>query len=80
MINRKEWVKLGAEWAEEPTTTREELIDWLCYNDTNGCYTDEDCDAEGLPRLTLETARDQVLTTVEDEQNAMDRREIDEQA
>ena len=29
-----------------PTSTREELIDWLCNVDRNGVWTDEDCRAE----------------------------------
>lgn len=43
----------------EPTidwNDRESLIAWLTWNDRNGCYTDEDCDCEGLPRLSLESA------------------------
>lgn len=37
-------------------TVREILIAWFCWNDANGCYTDEDCDNEGCLRLTEETA------------------------
>lgn len=37
-------------------STRETLISWLGWNDRNGCYTDADCDAEGMDRLTVETA------------------------
>lgn len=35
---------------------RQNLINWLVWNDPNGCYTDADCDLEGLPRLTLISA------------------------
>ena len=37
--------------------TREQIIDWLCWNDRNGCYSDSDAELEGLGHLTLETAR-----------------------
>ena len=37
---------------------RQELIDWLEWNDPNGCYSDEDCDLEGLPRLTAGQLQD----------------------
>ena len=33
---------------------RRDLMRWLCWNDPNGCYTDEDCDTEDVPRLTVE--------------------------
>lgn len=36
--------------------SRESVINWLCWNDPNGDYTDEASDREGLPRLTLEEA------------------------
>jgi hypothetical protein len=35
----------------------ESLRAWLLWNDPNGCYTDDECDAEGLPRLTLAEAQ-----------------------
>ena len=35
---------------------RQALLKALSENDANGCYTDEDCDAEGLPRLTYDQA------------------------
>ena len=37
--------------------TREQVIEWLAWNDANGVYTDEDSEAEGLDPLTLEQAR-----------------------
>jgi hypothetical protein len=37
--------------------TREQLIEWLVWNDGNGVYTDEDSIAEGYGQLTLEAAR-----------------------
>jgi hypothetical protein len=36
--------------------SRESLINWLVWNDPNGCYTDTDSINEDLPILTLETA------------------------
>jgi len=44
--------------------TRGELISWLCWNDPNGCYTDEECDAEGIPRLTVETAKTLIVDQI----------------
>jgi hypothetical protein len=41
--------------------SREECIKFLCWNDPNGSYTDQHCDADNLPRLTDETAREAVL-------------------
>ena len=36
---------------------RESLIYWLCFNDRNGIYSDEDCRAEGQRPLTEDEAR-----------------------
>lgn len=36
---------------------RESIIAWLAWNDGNATVTDEDSDAEGQDRLTLEDAR-----------------------
>jgi hypothetical protein len=35
---------------------REELIEWLCANDLNGVYRDEDSIREGMDVLTYEEA------------------------
>ncbi|MCE9555406.1 MAG: hypothetical protein K8T91_18810 [Planctomycetes bacterium] len=37
--------------------SRDEIIEWLCWNDPNGCYTDKDSSAEGYPPLTRERAQ-----------------------
>lgn len=37
--------------------SRQQLIDWLRWNDPNGMYTDEDSATEGRPPLTLAAAR-----------------------
>ena len=37
--------------------TREQAIKWLCWNDPNGIYTDEDSEAEGLQPITLQEAK-----------------------
>jgi hypothetical protein len=37
--------------------SREQIIEWLVWNDGNGIYTDEDSQLEGYSLLTLETAR-----------------------
>jgi hypothetical protein len=36
--------------------TREQLIEWLCWNDRNGIYTDEDCEEEGIDPMSREYA------------------------
>jgi len=38
--------------------TRNDVINWLCWNDRNGCYRDDDAITEGYDPLTLEQARD----------------------
>ena len=38
--------------------TRNDVINWLCWNDRNGCYRDDDAIAEGQDPLTLEQARE----------------------
>lgn len=35
---------------------REKIINFLQWNDRNGCYTDENCDIEGVERMTYEDA------------------------
>jgi|APSaa5957512493_1039668.scaffolds.fasta_scaffold238967_2 hypothetical protein len=35
---------------------RESLINWLVWNDSNGCYSDADSINEDMPILSLETA------------------------
>ncbi|KAE8546188.1 hypothetical protein [Marinobacter nauticus] len=47
--------------------TRQQVIDWLTWNDHNGVYTDEDCINEGLPVLTLEQAREIMRNQLESE-------------
>ena len=37
--------------------SREELIEDLACNDSNGCYRDADCEAEGMPILSFDAAR-----------------------
>ena len=32
------------------------IIGFLQWNDHNGCYTDENCDSEDVPRMTYEEA------------------------
>jgi hypothetical protein len=39
------------------TGTREQVIQWLNWNDPNGIYTDAGSEAEGYPPITLEQAR-----------------------
>jgi hypothetical protein len=35
---------------------REQLIEWLCWNDPNGVYRDEDSIREGMDVLSFEEA------------------------
>jgi len=37
---------------------REQLIDWLCWNDPNGVYRDEDSIREGMEILSYQEALD----------------------
>lgn len=37
--------------------SRDEIIRWLCWNDPNGCYSDDDSKSEGLPILSLGQAQ-----------------------
>ena len=32
------------------------ITEFLQWNDRNGCYTDENCDSEDVPRMTYEEA------------------------
>ena len=41
---------------KEMRMNREELIEWLCTNDPNGVYRDEDSIIEGMDVLTYEEA------------------------
>jgi hypothetical protein len=33
------------------------IIRWLVWNDRNGCYTDAECESEGLEPISLDDAR-----------------------
>ena len=39
------------------TGTREQVLQLLADNDSNGCYTDADCDLERLPHIPDAIAR-----------------------
>ena len=45
--------------------TREQVIAWLAWNDSNGVYTDQDSIDEGLEPLTIEQARDIMRSQME---------------
>ena len=45
--------------------TREQLIEWLKWNDPNGIYSDSACADEEIAPLTLETARETMRRQVE---------------
>jgi len=36
---------------------RDAIIAWLCWNDPNGAYTDEDCEDEGLRPMPVDLAQ-----------------------
>lgn len=44
--------------------SREEIIEWLVWNDGNDVYTDEDSAAEGYEPLTLESARKTMMAII----------------
>ena len=44
--------------------SREFCIQWLASNDRNGCYTDDDMEAEGWEPMTLNNARALLIATV----------------
>jgi len=46
--------------------SRELIIDWLQWNDPNGCYSDIESDSEGFPRMTLDDARRSMLVRLEE--------------
>lgn len=46
--------------------TREQLIEWLVSNDSNGTYTDESSRGEGLEPLTKEQALQIALAQLEE--------------
>ena len=45
---------------------REQVIEWLCWNDRIGAYTDEDSEHYGLEPLDFETAAELMRSQVED--------------
>jgi len=53
-------------WADLQRADRGQLITWLCMNDRNGCYTDEDTRLEGFEPLTRETALELIADALED--------------
>lgn len=44
--------------------TREELIGYLVWNDSNGIWSDEDTSEEGIPKTSLAAARDAVFQSL----------------
>jgi len=41
------------------------LIAWLEANDRNGCYSDDDCIAEGFPIMTIAEAMESITLQLE---------------
>ncbi len=48
------------------TWTRHDMIDWLCWNDPNGIWTDEDMRREDMDPMSEEEAVDQIMAFVEE--------------
>lgn len=46
---------------------REKILSFLQWNDRHGCYTDENCDLEGFPRLTYRDAVKYFFGVINDE-------------
>lgn len=42
--------------SEKVNKQRMQITEFLQWNDKNGCYTDENCDVEGVERMTYEDA------------------------
>lgn len=51
---------------EISTWTREQLIDWLSWNDPHGIYKDEDSLAELGNLMTIEEGREIMLRQIEE--------------
>lgn len=48
------------------TWTRDELIDWLRWNDRNGIFSDRDSELEGMNPITAEEAVAMIMKHVEE--------------
>ena len=60
-------IDLAAERHRLMTTwSRDDLIDWLVWNDPNGIWTDEDMVANDMDPMSQEEAIDQVMSFVQD--------------
>lgn len=46
---------------------RKKILNFLQWNDRNGCYTDENCDLEGFPRFNYEDAIKHFFGVINDE-------------
>ncbi len=64
MERDEQWVE--AVRADLMTWDRQKLIDWLCWNDANGIWTDEDMVANDMDPMTVEDAVEQVMPFVEE--------------
>ena len=63
----KDCAEIRTLWPLAKDATREEIIDWLCANDRNGCYRDEDCDAELIHPMDRDGSLWQVFAFYEEE-------------
>lgn len=46
--------------------SREHVIDWLCWNDPNGCYSDDQCAAEGMDPNETDELLDMMIQQIRD--------------
>lgn len=46
---------------------RKKITKFLQWNDRNGCYTDENCDLEEVPRMTYEEAEKYFFGVINDD-------------
>jgi hypothetical protein len=44
--------------------SRDGIIGWLCWNDRNGIYRDEECELEGIDPMTREEALEMALDQI----------------
>ena len=50
--------------ADAQVAPRSTLIDWLCWNDSNGAFTDAQCALEDFEPLTRDSALDLVIESI----------------
>ena len=70
ILNLREVIQNGLKVPESllaevlKNSSRQDLIDFMVWNDRNGCFTDQECEEEGLPILTFEDASNLISDTI----------------